>query len=95
MIGELEGAIKDPKVINTEAGPAIQQYFALREQADSMVDNLVSQGYIDSNIKSYKKAKVLAPLRQALRGEAQDLIDQYPAFEPFWSYVFERELKED
>jgi hypothetical protein len=92
MIRQLEEAGKDEDILATPAGPALTQYLDLRRQADEAVDALVASGRIDSNIKGFTKAKAVRPLREALRSEAQALIEQYPAFQPLWDHVFSREL---
>jgi hypothetical protein len=92
MIKQLEEAGKDEDILATPAGPALAQYLDLRRQADEAVDALVASGRIDSNIKGFTKAKAVRPLREALRSEAQALIEQYPAFQPLWDHVFSREL---
>jgi len=95
MIDQLEDAGTDKDVLATPAGPALARYLELRTEAQALVDQLKEAGAIDSQIKGYTKAKDLRPIREALRSEAQALIDEYPAFEPLWEFVFSRELIRD
>lgn len=95
MIDQLEEAALDPAIQATPAGPALTAYLGYRAEAQAAVETLKERGLISSSIKGFTKAKALAPLREVLRYNAQQLIDQYPAFEPLWEFVFSRELAED
>lgn len=95
MIKQLEDAGKDEAILATPAGPALERYLGLRTEAQELVDQLKESGAISSQIKGYTKAKALRPIREALRSEGQALIDEYPAFEPLWEFVFSRELARD
>jgi len=92
MIKQLEVAGQDKDILATPAGPALTEYLQLRVDAQGLVDALKERGAIDQNIKGFTKAKALRPIREALRSEAQALIDKYPAFQPLWEQVFSREL---
>jgi hypothetical protein len=95
MISELELAVDDPELQAAAAYEPLRIYMDLRRDAQEAVEALQADGRIPSTIKGFQKAKALAPIRQVLRSEAHDLIEQYPAFKPLWDFVFSRELVDE
>jgi hypothetical protein len=95
MIAELEDAVDDPELQVAAAYEPLRIYMDLRRDAQEAVEALQADGRIPSTIKGFQKAKSLAPIRQVLRSEAQDLIEQHPAFKPLWDFVFSRELVDE
>lgn len=80
LIGELEGAVQDPVLGETEAGKGIARYLELRSQAEEMADGVGLGG----------KRDVI--LRRALHTLGKQIARDNPDFSPVWMEVLSREV---
>jgi hypothetical protein len=84
LIVELEDAANDPRLRRTQAGVALRQYLARRNDA-------IAQAEADG-LASPWDAKRAQPLRDWLNEWGEEYADKYPAFVPMWDRVFSHEV---
>jgi hypothetical protein len=93
LIKEMQRAIRNPELAETEVGTALTFYFEARELAQQEVDFYNTE--YGTSYTSFREANDLAYIREYLRGVAAELIEDYPDFENTWDIVLNRELSED
>ncbi len=84
MVKELYSISADATISSTPAGKALTAYLALRDKAQAQAE---AQDY-----KSFSKPLALAPTRQWLADNAQELIRRYPQFKQLWDIILSREV---
>jgi hypothetical protein len=87
-VEQLYTVAKLPSVKDTDAGQGLIQYLESRDKA-------IKEAKGSYNVASPFSANKAAPLRDYLREEAADVINEHPAFRPIWEQIFSREMKED
>lgn len=85
-IRELERAVEDPKVADTDLGKALSSYFDAREKGNALARE---RGYSEVGMMDADKA---AHLREQLRDYAKKITKRYPQFKRAWDLVLEKEL---
>lgn len=86
-IRELEDAMEDPKLADTDTGQALKTYF----QARQMATESAQAGGVDG----FGRAKSARPVREWLRQVATALIEEHPSFAEVWDQVLSREMVSD
>jgi hypothetical protein len=86
-ITKLIAASKDPALAATEAGQGLVEYLAMRDQAMAVAQ---ARG-----LATFKSAQSAADLRFALRGYAEQLTEQFPAFGEMFERTLNREMIAD
>jgi len=91
LIGDMERAIQDPKLRNTEVGPYIAEYLEARKQVQALAVSLGLQP--DSFARSTRSELIYA--RDQLRNLGEELSEKEPAFRAAWERLFMRELLDE
>lgn len=92
LIEEMERAIADPRLADTDTAVATRLYLEAREQAQRVVD--ANQKQLHGS-KTFKSSASTRFLRDWLRTVAEEIMNKYPDFGRTWDNVFRRELTED
>ncbi len=95
VIGELETAVKDPKLADSPVTGPLAEYLASRAAVQKAVGEI--DGRTESS--SWATAKKYAPLRQTMFAEGSKLAATSPEFRSVWETVllpeFDRQLTDD
>jgi hypothetical protein len=86
-IRQLEDAVADKRLANTDTGKAIATYFLARKKVNDQAAR--------AGLASATQAKSARPLRDWLRAVALGLTEETPSFAEVWESVLERELADD
>lgn len=85
VIRELQRAAKDPKVLGTPAGKALEKYLKARQMA-------AEQGNTPT---SFISSKSMRPTRDWLRRIGEALSNETPEFSSLWDFVLSDEMEDD
>ena len=88
--GHIDRALADPLLADTEAGRALAEYWALRDQAVEAAEVLE----FGSTGESWRTVEDAAFIRQGLRTKGDELAAEYPAFATLWNDFLIREFKD-
>jgi hypothetical protein len=86
MILELQQAVQEPALRNTEAGQALALYLQARERALAVAK--------ERGVSSLATNKDAADLRAYLSNVGRTAVEEFPAFAQMWERVFAREVGE-
>lgn len=89
MVAELQQAVANPTVRETNAGKGLHLYLQARQRAMDAASRL------PGNVKTFKSAKAARSIRDWLRYTAFEVLKQYPEFAPVYTNVFQREMTDD
>ena len=92
QIDQLEAAITDPELADTDVAQGAAIYFEARAAAQAVVDANRSSL---NNSKTYTDSASTKFLRDWLRIVADEIKREHPDFSSAWKFVFERELNQD
>lgn len=95
QIRQLELAIVDPELSDTDTAQGSAIYFEARAAAQLVVEQEVAKGSLPSSTRSYKTSAGTLFIRDWLRIIADEIKGEYPDFAQVWKFVFERELTND
>jgi len=87
QLRELQDAVKDPKLGNTETGKALSLYLTARDKAQESAKA--------SGLAGFQTAKSARGTRDWLRTIGNALVNEHPAFAPLWEQILSREMNED
>lgn len=89
MVRQLYLAVKDRKVLSTDAGKGLAAYLAFRDKAVVSGHNAGFVGYAP-----FASANDMASTRQWLADHAYQIMEEHPDFERLWDVVFSREMED-
>lgn len=87
QIQELQQAVSDPKLANTQVGIGLKSYFRVRDQAIEAAQN--------AGLRDHTQSVKMVAVRNWLRNAADKISDSIPEFQPLWDQILRRELKDD
>jgi hypothetical protein len=88
LVGELELAVQDPALRETDVGRAIILYLQARDRA-------MARAQQELGLRHFDRAKAAAPLRFWLADVAEAIMAQHPDFSRAWEGVFRWEVEGD
>ena len=89
-IAELQRWAEEPRLADTEAGKALVEYLAFRQNVVRLT--LSKLGYTSPT--GFRTGKLSAVYRMQLRARGQALVSEYPEFLSVWQQILSRELEE-